>query len=151
MGGHPWPVEHPDLPEIAASASMKFAALMNDMDALNNRLEEQKRSLEQLQERLRVTPNIWPTDSRRVTSHYGYRENPFNRSLNFHAGIDIGAAVNDPVYTSADGIVTESGYDRFSGHYITIDHGSGIETRYMHLNKRLVERGDRVKKGKRSG
>lgn len=151
MGGQAWPVESEELYDIAADASRTFASLMEDMEELNERLEEQKHMLEQLQERLRVTPSIWPTDSRRVTSHYGYRRDPFNRSLSFHAGIDIGANFNDPVYATADGTVTESGYDRYLGHYILIDHGSGLKTRYMHLNKRYVEQGDQVKKGETIG
>ena len=115
------------------------------------RLEQLKDAILERQAVLRVTPTILPTSQLRVTSEFGMRRDPFTRRLTFHAGIDLGGKVGDPVYAAADGKVIESSRDRTQGNYIVIDHGRGIKTRYLHLSKRHVDAGDYVEKGQRIG
>lgn len=103
-----------------------------------------EKSKQQLQ---RLTPSIWPTTSKVVTSPFGYRKDPFTFSPSFHAGMDISAPENDPVYASADGTVVSTGSDKARGNNIVIEHSRGLRTWYMHLNKVLVHDGDTVQKG----
>jgi len=114
-------------------------------------LEKLKEEILERQAILRVTPTILPTSQLRVTSEFGMRRDPFTRRRTFHAGIDLAGNIGDPVYAAADGKVVESGRDRTQGNYIVIDHGRGIKTRYLHLNKRHVSAGDKVQKGQRIG
>lgn len=93
------------------------------------------------------TPSIWPTTSRRITSSFGYRQDPLNRRAAFHAGIDIGGEMGDPVYAAADGDVIEAGFNSGRGHYIIIRHVNQLDTWYMHLQRIDVEAGSRVAKG----
>jgi murein DD-endopeptidase MepM/ murein hydrolase activator NlpD len=93
--------------------------------------------------------NIWPTESKKITSRFGYRRDPFTKRKSFHAGIDIGGQINDPVYATAAGKVVAAGYQRAMGYYVAIDHGNGLQTRYLHLNKILVRPGSLVEKGQR--
>ncbi len=51
-----------------------------------------------------------------------------------HKGTDIVAERGSEILAVADGVVTEMGYHRLSGYYLTIDHGNGVETMYLHLN-----------------
>jgi murein DD-endopeptidase MepM/ murein hydrolase activator NlpD len=51
-----------------------------------------------------------------------------------HKGTDIVAARGSEILAVADGIVTEMDYHYLSGFYLTIDHGDGAETMYLHLN-----------------
>ena len=44
-------------------------------------------------------------------------------------------------------MVTFSGTRGASGEVVIIDHGQGVETLYAHLDKRLVNKGDRVEQG----
>jgi murein DD-endopeptidase MepM/ murein hydrolase activator NlpD len=51
-----------------------------------------------------------------------------------HKGTDIVAARGSEILAVADGIVTEMDYHYLSGYYLTIDHGDGTQTMYLHLN-----------------
>jgi murein DD-endopeptidase MepM/ murein hydrolase activator NlpD len=51
-----------------------------------------------------------------------------------HKGTDIVAERGSEILAVADGVVTEMGYHYLSGFYLTIDHGNGVETMYLHLN-----------------
>lgn len=126
-----------------------YQSLESEIEKWMPRLEQLKNEILEWQAILRVTPTILPTSQLRVTSEFGMRRDPFTRRLTFHAGIDLGGKVGDPVYAAADGKVIESGKDRTKGNYIVIDHGRGIKTRYFHLNKRHVSVGDKVQKGQR--
>lgn len=66
---------------------------------------------------------------------------------NKHLGIDIAAMLNDPVYSTAPGIVMYSGWKKDLGKTIILDHGQGYTTKYAHLNKLLAKRGDYVDRG----
>jgi murein DD-endopeptidase MepM/ murein hydrolase activator NlpD len=51
-----------------------------------------------------------------------------------HKGTDIVAERGSEILAVADGVVSEMGYHYLSGYYLTIDHGDGTETMYLHLN-----------------
>lgn len=87
----------------------------------------------------------------KITSKYGEREDPINKKKAFHKGIDIDAKENTEVLASFSGTVKECGEDKELGKYILLDHGQGIETKYGHLNKIKVKKGEEVKKGKTIG
>jgi murein DD-endopeptidase MepM/ murein hydrolase activator NlpD len=99
--------------------------------------------------RLAHTPAMWPTEDprRRVTSKFGPRRDPFTKRWRDHSGIDIRSDYGAPVLSTADGVVYFSGYEQYLGHAVKIDHGYGFETVYGHLSKRLVSKGDTVKRG----
>jgi murein DD-endopeptidase MepM/ murein hydrolase activator NlpD len=86
--------------------------------------------------------------SGKITSSYGEREDPVSKKKVFHKGIDIDAKENTEVLSSFNGTVKECGEDKELGKYIILDHGQGIETKYAHLNKIKVKKGEKIKKGK---
>jgi murein DD-endopeptidase MepM/ murein hydrolase activator NlpD len=96
-------------------------------------------------------PAIQPVDFhdlRRIGSLYGYRTDPFYKVIKFHEGIDFAAAVGTPVYATGDGVVSEAEYNSGGyGNEIVINHGYSYETKYAHLSKIKVKRGQRVKRG----
>jgi len=78
-----------------------------------------------------------PTDSRLVTSHYGYRKS-FRRN---HYGTDIKLYVGDTVRAAFPGkvrVVANEGRRKGYGLYVVIRHDNGLETLYGHLSKQLV-------------
>jgi murein DD-endopeptidase MepM/ murein hydrolase activator NlpD len=87
----------------------------------------------------------------RVTSKYGMRFHPIHKRWKKHNGVDYGAPRGTPVVAVARGRVTFSGWTRGYGKYVKIRHKNGIETRYGHLNKRLVRKGQLVKQGQKIG
>lgn len=84
----------------------------------------------------------------RVTSNFGFRRDPFKRVASLHTGIDLKAPYGAPVRTQADGVVTYAGWQSGYGKLVAIRHDNGVSTRYAHLSKILVTKGERVSKGK---
>ncbi|MCG6911460.1 MAG: M23 family metallopeptidase [Deltaproteobacteria bacterium] len=109
------------------------------MTSLLGKLESQK-SL------LACTPAIRPAKGW-LTSPFGFRTSPFTGRREFHKGFDIANRKGTPIVATADGVVKFVGSRRYLGNYVIIDHGHGMMTRYGHVEKALVKRGDKVKRG----
>lgn len=85
-----------------------------------------------------------PTESRLVTSHYGYRRS-FRRQ---HYGTDIKVYVGDTIRAAFDGKVRMVAYEgKGYGKYVVIRHPNGLETLYGHMSKQIVHEDDIVKAG----
>jgi murein DD-endopeptidase MepM/ murein hydrolase activator NlpD len=87
----------------------------------------------------------------RLSSGYGYRTHPISGVRTFHNGIDIAASTGTGVYVYASGTVIAVSQDNTLGKYIAVDHGNGLVTRYLHLSKFNVSKGDKVTTGDRIG
>lgn len=79
------------------------------------------------------------------------RLHPVTGQIRAHNGIDYAASVGTPVMSSGDGKVIASAYNNLNGHYVFIQHGERYVTKYLHLSKRLVKNGQRVKQGETIG
>lgn len=78
---------------------------------------------------------------------WGGRIHPVFHYRQFHAASDQGAPKGTKIKAAASGYVITSSYDGRSGNYIIINHGNGFVTKYLHCSVRLVNVGDKVKKG----
>jgi murein DD-endopeptidase MepM/ murein hydrolase activator NlpD len=85
------------------------------------------------------------------SSGFGYRTHPISGRWTMHKGLDIAAGHGSPVHASRGGRVTYAGPLGSYGRLVVVDHGDGYSTRYAHLSRTLVRRGDRVKQGVRIG
>ena len=89
-----------------------------------------------------------PLDFTRVSSNFNLKRlHPVAKVVRPHRGVDYAASTGTPVYAAGDGKVKASGYSRANGNYVFITHPNNIETHYLHLHKRSVKRGARVKQG----
>ncbi len=79
------------------------------------------------------------------------RFHPVQKRVKPHRGIDYAAPRGTPIYAAGDGKVIRSAYSKYNGNHIFIKHPSGIVTKYLHLTKRYVKKGQRVKQGKTIG
>ena len=80
------------------------------------------------------------------------RYHPKLRRYRAHLGTDYPCPTGTPVFTTANGVVKKVGHQfPGAGHYIVVDHGSGIQTIYMHLSKIGVHDGQRVRQGQTIG
>jgi murein DD-endopeptidase MepM/ murein hydrolase activator NlpD len=127
------------------------------LDNLNsdiNSSKEDKAGLQKFLENQKMllasTPSIWPTKGW-LSSRFGYRSSPFTEKKEFHKGLDISTRKGSPIVTSADGTVSFSGWDRGYGRVVVIRHGYGLKTKYAHLKKSLVKKGQYVKRGETIG
>lgn len=92
-----------------------------------------------------------PLDRIRVTSPFGAREDPFQGAPARHEAVDLGGITGEPVYTTAPGKVVRAGRWGWYGNMVEIDHGMGFRTRYAHMDKVFVTKGDTVRSGDRIG
>ena len=92
-----------------------------------------------------------PVDRIRVTSAFGSRGDPFQGGPAHHEAVDLGGMTGEPVYATAPGKVVRSGNWGWYGNMVEIDHGLGFRTRYAHMEKVFVTKGETVRTGDRIG
>lgn len=83
----------------------------------------------------------WPTVGYRITQYYSWR----------HHAADIANKVGTPIYAADAGVIEVIGWGRGYGNQIVIDHGGGKKTRYAHMSKFYVKKGQSVNKGEAIG
>ena len=89
-----------------------------------------------------------PIKGGRISSVFGSQRILNGKPKNAHNGIDIAVPRGTPVKAMADGIVRLSANNfYYSGNYILLDHGQGLNSFYLHLSKSFVHEGQLVKKG----
>ena len=76
-----------------------------------------------------------------------WRNDPINDKRAYHRGVDIRGKKGSDVKATANGIVKRENYDRGNGRYVLVDHGNGFITKYAHMKKSLVKKGDAVERG----
>ncbi|AGA33199.1 Peptidase M23 - like protein [Thioalkalivibrio nitratireducens DSM 14787] len=77
------------------------------------------------------------------------RRHPVTGRIAPHPGTDFSMPVGTPILAPADGMVTRVDQHPYAGRYIEIEHGQGHSTRYLHLQRALVAKGDEVRRGER--
>lgn len=86
----------------------------------------------------------YPLSQVRVTSLYGVRSAIVPSG---HHGVDFAARRGTPVSAVAAGTVVEAAFDRDWGHYVRVDHGGGVSSLLIHLERIAVAQGRRVAAG----
>jgi murein DD-endopeptidase MepM/ murein hydrolase activator NlpD len=137
--------------KIDASLPVKYKTHANGnstmggdaMDELEITLASLRKELEHL---IASVPSRWPTPGH-VSSGVGMRASPWTGKSEFHAGLDIPNPTGTPVLAPADGTVETAEVGEETGKTIVLNHGRGITTRYAHLSKILVRKGDQIRTG----
>ena len=128
---------------------------LNAESGFNSRVETIKARVAEaaaIDEALNSMPLGHPVGAKTYrTSSYGLRKDPFTKRPTFHGGIDFGGQRNTAIVAAADGKVVSAGRNGPLGKYVKIDHGHGFVTRYGHMHKLNVKRGQIVKKGDKIG
>lgn len=131
-----------------------------ELDQLARSLYLQSKSMDELQLLSRdkekfstAIPAIWPIDRSKMRNKigaFGYRMHPVYRRWKFHSGVDMPGRIGDPIFATGDGVVESVDYSRARHGYgtqIVINHGFGYKTRYAHLNKIHISKGDTITRG----
>ena len=116
------------------------AFLKSSIDILGARLDR----LSKLKRLVGIIPFSPPLEHFSISSHFGKRRDPINRRWAMHYGLDLTGFKKANVYATSPGKVVKSGHKGKYGKFIEIDHGGGFKTRYGHLYKTLVKRGQEV-------
>lgn len=139
------------LVESATVAAPELTAMLDD---LTHQIRDRERQLSVLESMIstrnlsrQVVPDGRPVLQGWISSHFGYRADPFTGRNAYHRGIDFAGPAGSQVVAVASGVVTYS-KDRFGyGRTVEINHGNGFVTRYAHNQKALVQVGETVQKG----
>ncbi|MEZ5306533.1 MAG: peptidoglycan DD-metalloendopeptidase family protein [Pyrinomonadaceae bacterium] len=83
----------------------------------------------------------------RISSRFGSRFHPIDKTQKFHKGIDIAAPAGTPIRAAAGGVVKFSGVNGGYGNMVVIDHGNGLVTKYGHASTLKVVEGQEVSPG----
>lgn len=116
------------------------------LGAIEGRLNIVRTGVERRQALAAATPSIWPVTGW-LSSSYGTRRDPFTGGADFHPGLDIAANHGQAIQAPADGVVTAAARTGNYGNLAVVEHGFGITTRYGHLSRFAVAKGQKVKRG----
>ncbi len=87
----------------------------------------------------------------RLSSPYGWRIHPVYGDRRFHSGVDLAAPEGVAILAARDGVVTSASYHSANGYYVTINHGDGYSTSYLHMTHYTVRVGQTVTAGQKIG
>ena len=94
---------------------------------------------------LNFTP---PVAGAQMSSGFGQRQNPFDRSqTEFHKGFDFAAPEGSPIQAVKGGTVKTAGLNGNYGNYVEVDHGDGSSSYYGHMKSLNVKSGDKIPDG----
>jgi murein DD-endopeptidase MepM/ murein hydrolase activator NlpD len=144
------------------SNSNLLISTKTEIDRLERRLNAQSMSFTELmnlakekEKMLSHIPAIQPvrnSELKRGISGFGYRIDPHYRTRHMHTGIDFTADQGTEIYVTGDGYVEEIEDKRWGyGKSIIVNHGFGYKTRYAHLSKFEVKKGQKLKRGELIG
>ena len=83
----------------------------------------------------------------RMTSSFGMRRHPILGYRRMHAGVDFKASYGTPIVAVTDGRVTGAGRMGGCGNAVRLRHENSIDTRYCHMSRIAVNRGQSVRRG----
>jgi len=87
-----------------------------------------------------------PLDIFRISSGFNLRrKHPIHKKIKAHRGVDYAAPRGTPVYSAGDGKVIAAGYSKANGNYVFVQHGQTYTTKYLHLNRKKVRKGQTVR------
>ena len=136
--------------DIIDQAKKNINMLKEELPGQEENLNKLEMSVREYNDLKAATPAIWPladNGEAYISSNYGWRKDPFTGKQEIHEGLDIGIWYNTPVLATADGVIKFAGRNGGYGLLVVIKHGFGYETRYAHLNKLLVKKGQKVSRG----
>ena len=87
----------------------------------------------------------------RLSSAYGYRNDPITGVRKFHTGMDMAAPTGTPVKAALDGKVVAVSFNQVYGNYVIISHINGYQSLYAHLHAATVKVGQRLNQGDKLG
>jgi murein DD-endopeptidase MepM/ murein hydrolase activator NlpD len=158
MDGIPYTVRQGDtLEKIARNQGVPFETILdaNDLDSetiaagtvlfipgARMRSEELRLALGEL--------FIYPIRGR-LSSPYGWRQDPISGTRRFHSALDLAAPIGTPIKAAMDGVVQSVGFNATYGKYIILTHSGNYQTMYAHLNLISVQQGSRIDQGSKIG
>jgi len=124
------------------------------IDNITNKFEFERLQYREIENKMKTNmslfesiPAMVPTKGEYIGSRFGVRTHPILKIRKMHTGIDFVVNTGAPVYSPGKGKIVYIGRNGGYGLELEIDHGFGYRTRYAHLSKVLVKRGQKIMRG----
>jgi murein DD-endopeptidase MepM/ murein hydrolase activator NlpD len=163
MDGIPYTVKPGDtLEKISKTMGVPFVAILdaNDIQDSNIKVDTvlfipgAKMKKDELNKALGISIGgdtfIYPIRGR-LTSPFGWRDDPFTGARIYHAALDIAATLGTPVKAAMKGTISSAGQNAVYGKFVIITHSNGYQTMYGHLSAISVAQGTSVEQGTKIG
>lgn len=141
----------PLLPNDKTSMNGATADQLNFLDQALYRLSANTASLGRLFEERRLSfeqrLSGRPVSVGRISSRFGYRNDPITGDSILHRGVDFTGETGTPILALADGVVVFAGKNGAYGNLVELEHVNGYRSRYAHNQSLSVSKGSRVRKG----
>lgn len=125
------------------SVSQESGPLQESLFKLNAKVDR----LQDLQGLISMLPLDTPVKNFDLTSGFGVRKDPFTGGYAQHLGIDLAGSYKSAILSPGEGTVVHAGPDGSYGRMVEIDHGMGLISRYAHMRKVEVKKGDVIERG----
>ena len=139
---------------LSSSDDFDYSKVFNTIDKVSKQFEFEKSQYSEISNKMQKNkdlfeslPAIMPTKGEYESSQFGMRLHPILKIMKKHYGIDFVTNIGTPVYAPGKGKVIFVGRRGGYGLEVEIDHGYGYRTRYAHLSKSLVKKGQHVTRG----
>jgi len=137
-----------------SAESLELNELLADLQLMSQTIDDREHKLNFMEELImnrrlqqEIYPEGRPIKKGWISSHFGYRKDPFTGRKAFHHGVDFAGKKGADVFSVAAGVVSKAGKQSGYGYMVEINHGNGYTTRYGHNGGILVKAGDRIAKG----
>ena len=143
-------LESMDNARLVIATTAKLDLLKRQLYVQSNSFDEIVQMYRGKDEMYKCIPAIQPVANKnlkQMASGYGNRIDPIYGTVRYHAGMDFSAAVGTDIYATGDGTVEDAGWESGYGNCVVIDHGYGYKTRYAHMSRIGVRRGEKVIRG----
>lgn len=95
---------------------------------------------------------ITPVSNYVISSPFGKRNAPLAGASTNHKGLDMACSQGTPIYATRAGTVNIASYQKGgAGYYVSISHGDGFASIYMHMLRYVVSAGQSVTAGQLIG
>ena len=139
---------------LGSSDDFDFNKAFETIDKISKQFEFEKTQYSEISNQMKKNddlfesiPAIMPTKGEYESSQFGMRIHPILKIRKKHYGIDFVTNTGTPVYAPGKGRVVFVGRRGGYGLEVEIDHGYGYRTRYAHLSKSLVKKGQKITRG----
>ena len=130
-------------PFIPADGKTFEDAFEHGLETLNRELQ----ALDEVRGAIRSFPIANPAPGQAITSGFGKRKDPIIGRTAFHAGVDMSTPTGTPILAAGAGTVISAGRNGGYGKMVEIRHAGGLTTRYAHLSRISVKKGQEVAAG----
>jgi murein DD-endopeptidase MepM/ murein hydrolase activator NlpD len=150
----PPPAGGPEGQQAGSGGSAQVPELAAVLDTLDEQIQDREQQLLALEMVMasrelgqRILPGGLPLIGGWISSHFGYRTDPFTGRGAFHAGVDFAGPAGSRVVAVGPGVISFSGWKDGYGNVVEITHPTGYVTRYGHNSRNLARVGQSVQKG----